>query len=263
MNETNLAYDVRPCAYENFATWTAPAFQNTGTWTTNGGWTISGGAISNDATRSLVAVLDGTGSTATNFIQSPLLTNGLGQITFWYRNAATNGNPASSLSIQAAPSTNSASWKTLSTLTNIHSATYLFASIPLSDLDNQCLRILNLAAGTNTRVWLDDIVIAAPGPGVQASSPTNSPANPSVWDPVDISIDLTPKNGASITNVTAWYWPFGNTNLTPASIPMTLSNGHYITTAPIPRTQGTNQYFVQYYFTGYQAISPAISATNT
>jgi len=261
-NETNLAYDVRPCVYEDLTTWSNPTYQAPGVYTNNGGWILSGGAISNDTTRSLVAILNGTQSGITNFIQSPQLTNGIGQISFWYRNDSTN--PTTSLSIQVAPSTNSTSWTTLSNITSLSSATYIFAMIPASDLDNQCIRILNQAAGTNSRVWLDDIVIASPGSGVQASNLTNSPANPGSFDPVTISIDLTPRNGAVITNVVTWYR--NSTNLPFEAISMTLSNGHYSTIPPIPQTAGTVQYAVQYYFTGYQAGSPAfypLSGTNS
>ena len=254
-NETNGAYMIRSCVYENFETWINQPFgTNTNTWT------LSDGAVTNDATGAFsghYAILNGQPGASTNaYLRSPLLTNGVGDISFWYRKWGTNGAPSGSLTVQIASNPASTGWTTIATISNITQTTYSFVNIPWSDLNNQAVRILNNASGSNSRVSLDEVVVAAPGAAVRSANLATVPATPGILDAVNIGIDLIPNAFATITNVVLWYRG-SDTNLLYQSQPMILSNAnHYVTTNGIPPAYGAVYYAVQYFFTGIMGQSP-------
>ena len=255
LTETNLDYSIRSCSYENFDNWTnADTF--TPPHTNSAGWILFSGNTSNDSSR----VFAGAGRSAiveTNgWVQSPYLTNGVGQISFWYRNWQTAGSSAGSFQIQT--SSNAINWTILAngSLSNIISTNYLFFSVAASDPVSKYVRILN--TNTTTRLCLDEVAIVPPGAGVIATNLGTTPANPTILDPISISVDLTPYNGAVISNnVTAWYRV--GTNGIWETVAMTTTDGvHYVLSSPITGVPtGTLQYAVQYFFTGFQASSPA------
>jgi len=254
-NETNGAYMVRSCVYENFETWSNQPFgTNTNTWT------LSDGAVTNDAAGAFLghyAILNGQPGASTNaYLRSPLLTNGVGDISFWYRKWGTNGAPSGSLTVQIASNPASTGWTTIATISNITQTTYSFVNIPWSDLNNQAVRILNNASGSNSRVSLDEVVVAAPGAAVRSANLATVPATPGILDAVNIGIDLIPNAFATITNVVLWYRG-SDTNLLYQSQPMILSNAnHFVTTNGIPPSYGAVYYAVQYFFTGIMGQSP-------
>lgn len=258
-NEASLTYTVRSCSYENFAFWTNQSFGTSTNSTTQ--WILSGGAISNEASPVLsgqYAILNGQQGSGTNtYLLSPLLTNGIGHISFWYRKAGPSNTLSGTLAVQVAPTPSSASsnWVTVATLSNILSTSYAFTNIPLADLNNQAVRLLNNPSGGNSQVSLDEVVVTAPGASVYASNLTNSPSAPGSVDTVAISVDLTPNTWATLTNVVVWYR--GNTNAAFDSQTMTLTSpGHYNTTTGLPAMAGKMEYFIQYYYTGLLGQSP-------
>lgn len=253
-NETDLTYSARPCVYDNFDAWA-----NQGFATTTNVWILSGGAISNDAAGTYsnrYVTLNGQQGGSTNAsLTSPLLTNGVGNISFWYRKAGTNGALAGLLAVQVAPTPSSTNWVTIATLSNLLSTSYSFVNIAWSDLNNQAVRLLNNPNGGNSQVSLDEVIIASPGAAVYAANLTNSPAAPGAMDTVKIAIDLSPNAWATLTNVTVWYR--GASNLLYESLPLTLSNAnHYVTPTGIPPTLGTVQYAIQYSYAGFLGMSP-------
>lgn len=257
-NESNRAYTVMACDAITFDTWTSSTFNAFGNYT-NDTWIVSGGSTSNDAARAFSGrslVLNGQQGAATNtYLLSPPLTNGIGKISFWYRNWSTNASPTATFSVQAAASPASSNWNTIATVTNIISTNYLFFTVGRSDRDNQYVRILNNPNGGNSRLCLDDIVIARPGAGVVAISITNTPANPTILDTVDINALLSPQSGAIITNMILWY-RMGTDGMF-ESTTMSSTNGTFWTSdTAIPRAAtGTVQYAMFCSFSGFQSES--------
>ena len=256
-NESNLTYNAIGCDYVNFDAWANAPY---GVYT-NGGWVVSDGQITNDAAHAFpaigsgsFAVLNGAPNAGSNSVlSSPFRASGIGQISFWYRNWETTGNPAGRLLVQIAPSDTSTNWTTVATLTNIVSTNYLWASIPLNTTTSHCARILNNPAGTNSRVCLDEVIVADPGANVLASSSLTNSQPTTVFDGVTVSLAVTPISGAVVTNMTCWF----ATNGVFRPTPMTSTDSvHYVTTAPIfdPST-GTVQYAVQCFYSGYQSES--------
>lgn len=264
LNETNLNYSVIPCAYENFNSWTSTTYNAFGTYTNPvTGWTLVSGNSSNDA----AIILEGTGRSAvveTNgWIQTPYLSNGVGQISFWYRNWPTNGAPAGKFIVQSSDST-ATNWITLGTVTNIVSTNYLFCSVGASDPASKYVRIQNSQTTAAARLCFDEVAVAPPGAGVSGISTT--PTNATIVEPITIAITLTPFNGASISSVTGWYRV--GTNGTWESGQMTSTDGvHYALSAPIVGVPaGSLQYAVLCSYSGFQASSPIFfpaSGTNT
>ena len=255
-DESDYTFKARPCVRENFDSWTTD--QPFGNYTNQ--WTLSGATVSNDTASAYVnsyAVLNGKPDLSTNtFLLSPLLTNGIGDISFWFRKGGPAGNPPGAFNVQVAPTPSSTNWTTIAAYTNIISPTYAFMSIPRADLNNQAIRILNNPFGRNSRICLDEVVVAAPGAAVYVSNLTNTPSAPGSSDRVNIEVDLTPNSWATITNVAVWFR--GASNLLYQSIPMIqTSSNHYITTNGLPPYLGTVQYAIEYRFSGPFAISPS------
>jgi hypothetical protein len=251
-NETNLEYSVRSCTYENFNTWTNLNASTNTPSTNSTGWVLVSGNTSNDTSR----LFSGTGRSAiieTNgWLQTHYLTNGVGQVSLWYRNWSTTGAPTGKFTVQSGDS-NAANWVTLGAVSNIISTNYLFFSVAANNRDSKYVRILNTNAAT--RLCLDEVVIAQPGAGVSGISTTPTSAN--ILDPITISYTLTSYNGASISNVIAWYRV--GTNGQWISGAMNTTDGiHYVQSTPITGLPpGTNalQYTAQCIYNGFLAIN--------
>ena len=258
-NESDLTYSIRACVRENFETWTNQSF---GTYTNQSQWILTNGAVTNDATGAYSGRYAILNSNTTSYLLSPLLTNGIGNISFWYRKTGSASASSGNLSIQVAPTPASTNWVTIASLTNITATYYAFTSIPWADLNNQAVRIVNTTNSGSALISLDEVVIAAPGAAVYAANLTNTPSSPGSLDSVNIAIDLTPNAWATNpTNVVVWYR--GNTNLLFESLPMTQTNGyHYTTTSGIPPSVGTVQYFVSYGYSGVFGVSPVFYPTS-
>ena len=257
-DESSRAYTVMACDYANFDAWTNTAYHPYGNYT-NEGWVVTGGTTSNDSSRALAGrslVLNGLQGAATNtYLLSPQLSNGIGQISFWYRGWATNASPAARLDVQAAASPTATTWQTIASLSGIISTNYLFYSVGRSDRENQYVRFLNNADGTNSRICLDEVVIARPGAGIVASSVTNTPAAPTVMDTVSITATLTPVSGAGLTNVVLWY-RMGSDGIFD-SVSMSTTNGLlWQSDSAIPRAAtGIVQYAIHCFYNGFQSES--------
>ncbi len=255
-NETNLDYSVRSCTYENFNIWTNIDTSISTPSTNNTGWVLVSGNTSNDVSR----IFSGTGRSAiieTNgWLQTPNLTNGVGPISFWYRNWSTTGAPTGKFQVEV--SSNAVNWTALAngSVSNIVSTNYLFFSGAANDQYSKYVRILN--TNTTARICLDEVVIAQPGAYVSSTNLVISPTSPTLLDPISVSIDLTPYNGATITAVTNWY-RVGTNGQWQAAAMTNAGSGHYTLSTPligVPQGTSNFQYAVQYFFSGFQATSP-------
>ncbi len=262
-NETNRAYTVQACSFNDFDSWANAPF---GSYT-NSNWILSDGQVTNDPAHVFsgkTVILNGSTNASTNsFLSSPFLTNGIGQISFWYRNWETNATPTGTLLVQVAPSATATVWTTLSTLTNIISPNYLFHSVAISDRANHSVRILNNPTGNTSRVCLDEVTIAEPGAGVLLTNLVHSPSIPLYTNTVTVQVNISPAGGTTITNVTLVYRTTSATN----SLTMTNSPATTLYTATIPSGQGpTNgtglvEYYVSCGFDGFgsRTVSPSFA----
>jgi len=256
-NESNLTYSARACVRENFETWSN---QPLGTYTNPSQWILNSGAASNDVSGAYSGRYAILSSNTTSYLLSPLLSNGIGHISFWYRKWGAASTSYGALAIQVAPTPASTNWVTIASITNISATYYSFINIPWADLNNQAVRILSDTNSGNAAVSLDEVVIAAPGAAVYAANLTNSPSTPGSLDFVNIAIDLTTNTWATINNVMVWYR--GDTNLLFQSLPMVQSGGnHYTTTNGVPPFVGTVQYAVSYSYSGILGASPVYYPT--
>ena len=110
-------------------------------------------------------------------LQSPQLTNGIGQISFWYRNAQPNGSSAAGFTVEVAPAT-TGTWTTIAAVTNVLSSDYQYFTAQRNDRTNGYMRIRNLAATNHPALCLDEVIVAEPGAGVGFSAVTNTPVLP-------------------------------------------------------------------------------------
>jgi len=147
------------------------------------------------------------GSAATNaFLQSPYLTNGVGAISFWYRNGDGSGKTNGVLAVQVATSTTSSAWTTLTNIANIISTNYVCATVPLSDPNSHCVRILNDTNANHALLCLDEVSVADPGAGVNFSGLTNSPVIPTWTDAVQVTVNISPARGRRVFKHSVLQW---------------------------------------------------------
>lgn len=268
-NETSHVYSVQQCAYLDFDDWTnATAF---GTSTNSENWVMfnSRTTLTNDpidSTRVLSyrsGILNDSGSTP--YIQSPYLSEGIGEISFWCRNWNIEGLTNGGFSIQVAV-TPAGPWTQVTQVTNLLSIDYLYFTVSLSDRSNHYVRIYNTTVGTPPRLCLDEIIIAAPPAGIAYSNLVHTPSSPTATNAVSVSVDFSLLAGASNTTATLWYRP-GTSGSFISSISMTNGGGRtYTTVTPIPQGigllggAGPVQYYVLWTFQGYN--SSLFSPTN-
>lgn len=197
------------------------------------------------------------------YVRTPSI-NGVGEISFWYRNWATSGvvTPARLL-VQSAPADAPTNWTTLFTVNNVvNTNDYLFFQSSLYNTTCSLIRICNDDTYTSTvgRVCLDDILVTTPmACSLALSNLVITPPVPLFSDTVNVAADvyhlfLSPTN----VSLTAWYGTATNyAGLSTAAVvalPMTCIASNlaapgrwyrYQTMAPIP--SNTIDTFVKYY----------------
>lgn len=208
-----------------------------------------------------------------SYIQSCLLTNGVGEISFWYRNWGNDQpnpitNPCSFV-IKAAASNGAppSEWSPLAgnAMTNIVNTAFKYFTITNYDSSSRFVRVYCDTNTTAGRLCLDDLLITAPyGADLKMRNLTTIPQIPLNSDTnVRFTVELyEPFLVSRITNVTAYYYVGTNPWATWSSgtaIPMvqTGTNGSariYTTAYPVqpaPLSEDVVvQYFVQCGFTG-------------
>lgn len=255
-NDTNLNYDIQRCAYADFTGWGLSA-TNFGNYTNSEGWIFTNARINQawetDRTlRDNFALLSYNQGTQ-QCIRSPYLSNGVGTVSFWYRNYQTNAWPAAGFTLQK--STNGTSWVTVDQVTGILSLDYLFYSNSIGAKDFYYVRLLNNTNGTgsNSTFCVDEFAVSEPGACVILSNP--QPPGGGIQtnaQPVNVSIDFTPYGGAS--NVACRvYYRYSPTSTNFDSSPMT-SNGPNSFAGTIPPTQaGKVDYYFRCTYDGFMA----------
>ena len=248
-NETNLEYTIKCGVHEEFEDWgSLPDF---GTYT-NEEWIASDVLIESPADnnrkwRGKMCVLDSNGVAN---IRSAYMPNGIGSISFRYRNWQTNGAPSTELYVQTSETggVSPNEWQTIHTITNISTVSYLHVEQEINDAVGRYCRIFNSTNATSARVCLDDIAISDFAPGLTISNLTHSPQSPTTRQSVDVTFDMTPS--AHITNIQATLWFRAGVSGVFDSISMSDTGlWQFATDSPIPAgSTGTMHYYVEVSF---------------
>lgn len=255
-DEITRTFSVVKCQYLNFDNWSG--ITDYGTYTNAEQWVIFNSRstynIAADTSRVFIGrsgILNESG--AQPYVRSPYLTEGVGEISFWYRNWETNGLTPGALAIEKSATANGP-WTRIAQITNILSLDYLFYYLPHSDRDAHYVRIVS--TNLPPRMCLDELTLTEPPAGVQFTNLYVTPAAPSATNPVTVSVTITNKAGASNLVATLFYRTAGAGSF--SSIAMDPSTGGlFVTSSPIPPGIGPNggaglvEYYVQCAFEGY------------
>jgi hypothetical protein len=220
-DESRSRYGIQQADVQSFNTWTSAA--SFGNYTIDG-WTLTQGR----ATNITALAFDGrfiqfASNTAERAITSPALTNGIGTLLFRYRNTETNGASPAAFAIQTRAATNLA-WQTVETVTGIITPDYIPHRVSVDNLDLRYIRIAALDGTAPAQLLIDDIVITHAGATLAFSGLTNNPANPTITNTVEVSVNITPLNGAELATSTVTLWYRGADIGTLYSLPITFTN---------------------------------------
>ncbi len=252
-HESNQRYSIQQADYQSFDDWAASGSFGTHT---NAGWILTRGRTTDDpelAFDGRSAQFEST--TALRAIESPELTNGIGTISFRYRNTETGGVAPAELVIQVWHDQLS-TWQTEHTITNIISADYLYASATISSLNRKRVRIAVPAGTPAVQLLIDDVVVTRPGATLVFSNLTHSPSSPTILDTVDVSLTITQLNGAADLDAILYYRAAESPVWDTA--PMT-GTTHVASSIPIPRgPAAAMEYYVRASY-----LDPATGERNT
>jgi hypothetical protein len=206
-NETNLQYTVQKAAYSDIAAWPTGY-----SWSTNStGWLLAGRANIPGNTNDMARVFDGPylvlegGSSTNNFLRSPNMTNGIGEVSFFYRNYDSTGTRPLSFEIQAS-SLSTGPWTTVQSVSNVLSVNYRYFNTVLANSRIYShVRIKNTSPAQTDRLCLDETVVSDEGAAVALTSVTRTPSAPSIMDEVQVSVTATPRANATILPPVLWY----------------------------------------------------------
>lgn len=208
------------------------------------------------------------------YIQTPMMSNGIGRVSFWYRSWENNGAPQGKLILKGATNQNTVAtnWVPLGSISGITNSEYIFFSTNLYLPEYTFLRI---TCDTNfpapKRVCIDNLFIAQPlGANLVLTDLKTIPEVPLFYTPVNVSVRVTDKIlSPSNEVVTLHYYnstsPWGWANWTATesgSINMTNVGGTgtvYTTTTAIPARpiDDVVQFYVEASFMGDYSNSPA------
>lgn len=248
---TNLDYSIQQCEYVNFDTWTG-ADSIFSTYNNGENWYIYS-ARTTDATETNKALLNKGRAVilqgGTNgIILSPLMPNGIGAISFRYRNWLDNGSTSASFRIES--STNGADWTEHSNKDVILTRDYIYHTYAIRNPSARYARLLNTSSNNNTWLCFDDIAVTKPGALVLLSNPSPTPAPTAGGQPQNISINFDVSGGAS-NLVPKLYWLSIDAQAYD-SAPMTTTGGTFYATLP-PTLPGIVKYYYECIYDGFEA----------
>jgi len=201
----------------------------------------------------------GSGVTGTNsYIQTPLLTNGVGTLTFEMGTAPIGGNGPFIAQIWVSDASND--WQFVRAFTNSAAGSaggeWISRTVTLNRYDPVRIRIRKGALTTDSSwIGIDDIRLTYPPAYVTAGNFQIHPAYPSQTEPVDVSATI-----ASVTdyhpafNIAGriYYRPVGTPTWS-GPIPMTRNGSYFRTVTGIPPHAVTSEieYYLEAGFKGY------------
>ncbi|NQT92571.1 MAG: hypothetical protein HQ559_07415, partial [Lentisphaerae bacterium] len=248
--ESNLFYSAENCVYVNFdGTWPT-GWDNWGSHTNSEGWQIIDGRLTNNGGETNKAfetvgnscVLRNT--TGDQYVLSPYLDNGVGEVSLQYRNGWWSGDYEARAGFYIEKSVDGNEWIRIATLSDIRSRDYLYYSLNVADRNYHYIRIRNSTNDPHGRLLLDEITITEPVTGVSFTNLMHSPPDPDIASNVNISVEITPFDRTS--NLTAYVWYRAGTNGSFDSIAMTNTHDNYfVTETPVRKgIKGIVHYYV-------------------
>ncbi len=247
---SNESYQVSECEYVNFNGWNETTF---GSHSNPDGWNL-GGRMNDTSTNETDKSFDGRYAMlkhgeSDEWLRSPSLPDGLGSISFWYRNWYNNAAQPAAFRIEKAPGAGGP-WTEVALVTNILSADWLYFSVAVSDPASSHVRIAN-ASDIAAQSWLglDEVAVTEPGSSVSFGVATNSPASPILGDTVTVSVPATPLRGATSLACSVYYRWGSSAPFT--AIPAALNGGIFSAEIP-PSPQGTIEYYFACTFDGIE-----------
>ncbi len=258
-NDTNLQYSAQKATAADLYSWPA----STGVSTNVEGWVLSGRAGQTNGAYDRYRVFNGPfmaldGGSRSNYLRSPDMTNGIGEVSFFYRNWDTNGLNPVKFTVEASANATGV-WTEIQAVTNIISADYrLFYTVFSDPRLYHYVRIRNNSTAQDDTLCLDETVISEGGADIAFSNLTTTPTAPTVMDDVTISVTLTPLADATNLIPFLWYKIGNSAGAYWESVALSnVSNNLY--QAMIPRGPITSvYYYVQCSYSGFfaQTTSP-------
>ena len=252
-DESTLDYTARQAMYHDFTGWDSATHDIT----SNNNWLAYNAAIRNDGDRKLRGNACYLSSNLLSFVQSPASPDGIGEISFWYRNYETNGLPATDCLIQLSSTggTNESEWTTIAAVSNVVATSYSRFTTNLNTRYSRFVRILNQPTGIRSSICLDEILVTHAGAGVVMTNEATLPASPTTLEEVDLYVDASGVAGASNLALLAYYSP--GTSGTFSAVGMTNAGGNtYVTTNRVPALTGdirTAEFYFAATFDGFES----------
>ncbi len=256
-------YSIQRCEYINFDNWTAGTTSSYGTYTNSDGWVLDGGRINKNSDNEWDRALRGRYAILkygyTNqfdreiqYLRSPHMDEGVGNLSFWYRNWEKDGSPDAGYLVQKS-ATGTGDWITVSDsyTTNITSAGYLWTEIGIADRNAHYVRIVNTNESNNSWLCLDEVTITHPGATVDLVDPWRSVNSPLLGESIDVSISTTNVAGGA-TNLEGYVWFRHADSTVFSSIALTRSNNTFQGTIP-PTPEGDVEYYFECTYEGFNS----------
>lgn len=139
IDDVTVAVPVDSPRYMDFNLW-PDAGTNMG-YSTYLNWEVITGRVSTINAKDGKSLLLPANAATTNFLRTPLLAEGYGDISFYYARG-TNGNGWAAFAIQSSP--DGTNWSTIATVSNIASTGYAQYQSYFYETNPSCLRIYNL-----------------------------------------------------------------------------------------------------------------------
>jgi len=254
LQEDDMSIDVQKCLYMDFTDWPTTAGYTDSTFIfAYNTWKAYNTSITTDNERKFrgkAAYLNNTG--ATSYVKSPQVTDGFGELTFWYRNFTDSGVAASfDIQVSETGGTSESDWVTITNVTDIYTTEYLQFTVLMNDRVSKYVRIKNTGSAN---LCVDDIVIGYAPAGIVLNNIIADPASPTVVDSVYMYADITSVLGAH-SIVAKLYYRFG-TNGNYNQIGMINRSGNtYDAASPFPvGCKGTLQYYFEVQFEGSRGV---------
>ncbi len=264
-DDNSQDYSIQQCEYIDFDNWTVGTTGNYGTYTNSEGWVLDAGRINKNSDNEWDRALRGRYAILkhgyTNqfdreiqYLRSPYMDDGVGTISFWYRNWEKDGSPEAGYLVQKS-ATGAGDWITVSDSynTNITSAGYLWTQIGIADRNAHYVRIVNTNESNDSWLCLDEVAVSHPGATVGLTDPWRSAASPLLGESVDVSITTTNVGGGA-TNLECYVW-FRHEDSSAFS-QITLSRSNSVFYATIPATpEGEVEYYFECTYEGFNAAT--------
>lgn len=164
-----------------------------GNYTTGEGWSVFNGLSESTYPRTGRAVR--LRNSGTPSLTSPALTEGVGDLSFWYR----HWDGAPSLDFEVQTSTDGSNYTTVATFTSFSNTTYTEYTTTINDPN--IVRVRIVVTGASERLIIDDFTItaASSSPTVGFDSGASTETEPSTTQSINIPVTFSNYDGTPVT----------------------------------------------------------------